>query len=384
MPRLLSSRNTPPLLTKGSFLLTESESDSDIIVEIWPGRSKEHVHLLSTFPKTNSTPPLLTGVPIVAYLLLICSFCTISSLGVAFDLMTGVSPLLKLFWKVNGTCIATSLICLPKLRGVLSGTVPTPRLSCLLICALGYCIWNGTFLWALDHTSIGHAYILNNSHSLVLVIWKLLRRSPVAMQEGIGMIIGLGGGVIIALDHTVSRTKAVDSSLQGDIVAFLGAIGAAIYLTNAKAVRSQPNLDFMVFMWLHMCTVILVLLPVLYQSVDSLSFSTNPENGIFGWADTSRLPYELYLVTICDFIGGMGYVRVLRYFEPIVVSIVMLLEPVLAVYLGIIVGISNVPDVVTICGSVIVIFGTGLVIHSSTNCTVLKPARGYGSTTLTA
>ncbi|OQR84730.1 Drug/Metabolite Transporter (DMT) Superfamily [Achlya hypogyna] len=374
---------SPRVLTKlraESLYTTESESETDIVVEIRP--LKESTYLLAPFP-VAPTPLAAAGVPLVGFALLLCSFCTISSLGVAFDLMAGVSPILKLFWKVSGTCCVTTVLCLPKLRGIFTGTVVVPKRDALVMCALGYCLWNCTFIWALEHTSVGHAYILNNSHSLVLVMGKILCRRPVALQEAIGTVIGIAGGVVTALDHTVSRTKAVGPSLDGDIVAFLGAVGAAFYLTNAKTVRNQAGMDFMVFMWLHMCTVCVILLPLLAVFTESLSISTHPVHGLFGWLDASRLPFELYLVAVCDFVGGMGYVRVLKYFEPIVVSIVMLLEPVLAVCLGIAVGVSNVPGLLTICGSAVVILGTAMVIHSSTQrpTTVpVKPAPSYGTT----
>ncbi|EQC37261.1 hypothetical protein SDRG_05485 [Saprolegnia diclina VS20] len=368
-------------LRADSLYATESESETDIVVEIRPRKASETSHLLAPrlAPATSSSSAS-PGVPLVGFGLLLCSFCTISSLGVAFDLMTGVAPILKLFWKVSGTVCVTSVLCLPKLKGICNGAVALPQLHSLLLCALGYSLWNCTFLYALDHTSVDHAYILNNSHSLVLVLGKMLRRRPVAFQEGIGTVIGIAGGVVTALDHTLSRTKALGPNLQGDAVAFLGAMGAAVYLTHAKDVRSQANMDFMVFMWLHMCTVCLLLLPLLYAT-DAISLSTDPNHGLFGWVDLTRLPLELYLVTVCDFIGGMGYVRVLKYFEPIVVSIVMLLEPVLAVCLGIMVGVSNVPGLLTVLGSAIVILGTAMVIHSSTKRVPVSDVRpSYGTT----
>ncbi|KDO29413.1 hypothetical protein SPRG_05950 [Saprolegnia parasitica CBS 223.65] len=366
-PRVLSK------LRADSLYATESESETDLVIEIRPRKASEASRLLAPIP--TSSP----GVPLVGFGLLVCSFCTISSLGVAFDLMTGVAPFLKLFWKVSGTCCVTTLLCLPKLSGILNGSVAVPPSHALLLCGAGYSLWNATFLYALDHTSVDHAYILNNSHSLVLVLGKILRRRPVAFQEGVGTVLGIAGGVVTALDHTQSRTKAVGPSVHGDAVAFLGAIGAAVYLTHAKQVRTQETMDFMVFMWLHLCTVCLLLLPLLYAT-DAVSLSTDPTHGLFGWVDLTRLPLELYLVTVCDFIGGMGYVRVLKYFEPIVVSIVMLLEPVLAVGLGIAVGVSNVPGLLTVAGSAIVILGTSMVIHASTKRVASVPRPSYGTT----
>ncbi|KAG9402445.1 hypothetical protein AC1031_007058 [Aphanomyces cochlioides] len=352
---------------------TEESSDSEADVVAYTTRQvarpprESTTLLLKMQPKVDKPSiAVVSGVPIFGLFLLLCSFCTISSLGVAFDLMTHVSPVLKLFWKVTGTCLVTSCVCLPKIPGILRGTVPVPDRSSLLACALGYCLWNSTFLWALDHTSVDHAYILNNSHSLVLVVGKILWRRPIAVQECVGTVIGIIGGVITALDHSISRTSATGPSLKGDFVAFLGAIGAAIYLTNAKAVRSQPGMNFMVFMWLHMCSVAVILLLILLLLGETITLSADPMIGLFGWLDSTRLPLELYLVGVCDFVGGMGYIRVLKYFEPIVVSIVMLMEPVLASLLGIAVGVSNMPGIMTLVGSFVVIIGTAMVIKSST------------------
>ncbi|OQR95199.1 Drug/Metabolite Transporter (DMT) Superfamily [Thraustotheca clavata] len=127
-------------------------------------------------------------------------------------------------------------------------------------------------------------------------------------------------------------------------------------------------MGFLPFMLCHTISVSLFLLPTMWCLNVSFTISRNPAHGLFGWAnfEWDRLGLEVYLVAICDFVGGMGYIRVMAYFDPVFVSIVMLMEPILATILGIPVWVASMPGLTTCIGNLIVITGTGIVIV--TNC----------------
>ncbi|OQR87685.1 Drug/Metabolite Transporter (DMT) Superfamily [Achlya hypogyna] len=309
--------------------------------------------------------------------LLFGSFLAISSLGVAFDLEGGAEPVLKLFWKTTGTCCALVVVVVSQFVGRNGAwsfmEEPVDTLRRILLCAAGYTMWNASFNWALAHTSVGHVYLLNNCHSLLIVVWRALCCDSLALWEIAGTVVGISGSVITSMDSATPSTdaKIVEASIGGDLGAFLGAIGAVVYLLQAKTIRSRMGL--MPFMLCHTFVVSVLLLPTMWLLGESFTLSRDPVHGLFGWInwEWDRVGLELYLVGICDFVGGMGYIRVMAYFDPLVVSIVMLLEPIVATLLGILAGVATVPGLVTCVGSVIVIAGTTLVI--ATNATPPKP-----------
>ncbi|KAG6598147.1 Drug/Metabolite Transporter (DMT) Superfamily [Phytophthora cinnamomi] len=113
------------------------------------------------------------------------------------------------------------------------------------------------------------------------------------------------------------------------------------------------------------------LLVYMLATGEQLSLSTDPYNGVFGWLTPSvhRLLVVLYLVFICDGIGTMGYIGVMKYFDPIVVSVVCLMEPIVATGQGIVMGVDAMPGPFTFVGATLVIGGTFLVLHSQSRKT---------------
>ncbi|OQS04014.1 Drug/Metabolite Transporter (DMT) Superfamily, partial [Thraustotheca clavata] len=245
----------------------------------------------------------------------------------------------------------------------------------MVFAGIGYCFFLGTFIYALTMTSVSHAYIFNNCHSLVLVLGKLVFRHPITSGQLVGSLIGLVGGIVTTMDfHPVDPNAPVTlPTMTGDLVAFVGALGGVLYLTLAE--RLRPNVDLMVFMYYLDLIGAILLLTIMAGMGMPLEFSIDPHFGLWGWMApvANRLPVALYIIFVCDFIGTMGYVRALYYFEPIVISIVMLLEPIFATVIGILVHVEAVPGVLTLCGGLLVLAGTALVILKSPPKEEIKP-----------
>lgn len=67
------------------------------------------------------------------------------------------------------------------------------------------------------------------------------------------------------------------------------------------------------------------------------------------------------MVIICNIIGTAGYVK---YFDPVVVSTAMLMEPVVGALQGFLMGVDPLPGLQTWIGDLIVTSGSALVIIS--------------------
>jgi len=107
------------------------------------------------------------------------------------------------------------------------------------------------------------------------------------------------------------------------------------------------------------------------MSGEHVTFSFDANHGVFGWLNltTDRLALELYMVLSCNFLGTMGYVAVLKYFDSVVVSTVMLMEPVCAALFGFWADLDPLPGPQTWLGDVIVTVGSALVIYSGSKKT---------------
>ncbi|TMW57273.1 hypothetical protein Poli38472_003198 [Pythium oligandrum] len=308
-------------------------------------------------------------VPLIGYVLLFMSLLTISSMGAALDMQKGVDPFIKLFWRSS----ASLLVFLPLAAvSILDHGFPkltTQMMFHFLSCCIGYSVFLMTFLWSLSHTSIGHAYIFNNCHSLIMVIGRLIVGEYVSRFEGIGTGIGIVGGIVTTLDHSplVPDASVAQVSLEGDLVALVGAIGGVVYLLTAKKLREK--VDIVVLLSGVFVITTLLHFPVFSLLEIPFEFSTDDTIGLFGWVQSTHVLTELYVVLVCTFIGTLGYIAVMKYFDPIVVSVVMLLEPVLANAMGVAVGVDLVPGYFTFGGAALITLGTMLVIVSNSSRT---------------
>ncbi|CAH0483074.1 unnamed protein product [Peronospora belbahrii] len=306
--------------------------------------------------------------PIIGYMLLLSSLFTISSVGVALDEVNNViTPVIRIFWRNTATSMVTfpfALMILLRSRHEPGDFHWKELVPSLIIAGMAYAFFLGSFVVALSITSVGHATLFNNAHSMLLVFWKLAQRKPVAPFEALGAAIGVVGGGITTLDKTKGGPNIVSPSAAGDLVALAGAAGGAIYFKLAK--KTRPQMHLLVFLCGLAATSAATLLMYMLMSGQDLSLSTDPYNGIFGWLTPSmnRLVVVLYLVFICDCIGTMGYIGVMKYFDPIVVSVVCLMEPIVATAQGIVMGVDAMPGLLTFVGAALVIGGTALVLCS--------------------
>ncbi|RLN91525.1 hypothetical protein BBJ28_00015049 [Nothophytophthora sp. Chile5] len=311
--------------------------------------------------------------PLVGYLLLLSSLFTIASVGVALDEMDDVvTPVLRIFWRNMATSIVTLPLALTLLLNN-DGETRDPHwrelVPPLITAGIAYAFYLGSFVVALSRTSVGHATLFNNAHSMLLVFVKLAQRQPVAPFEALGAAIGVVGGGITTMDSTKGGPDIVSATAAGDLIALAGAAGGALYFTLAKKVRSRMHL--LVFLCGLTATSAMTLLVFMLVTGTELSLSADPYNGVFGWMTPSagRLLVVAYLVCVCDGIGTMGYIGVMKYFDPIVVSVVCLMEPIVATGQGIAMGVDAMPGAFTFVGATLVIGGTCLVLFSQSRKT---------------
>lgn len=316
--------------------------------------------------------------PLQGYALLVTALLALSSVGVALDLQGGsVGPDMKAYWRMVATTIA-----LVPLAGRSVYRDGWPKLSPseirqLLLCILGYTAMTTSFATTLSMTSMAECYILSNVHSLVLIGWKVITRQRVLLAEGAGAVIGLLGVIICADDTNTEDPSSIISTdrhqpVLGGLVAIVGCVAMAAYLTLAKRIRE--SMDLFVFMFCLMGLGSFYLLAFMLIKGDTATLSNDTAHGLWGWTNLSpdRLPLELYLAVVVNLIGTTGYVGAMKYFEPIVVSTTMLMEPLLATLMGAGAGVDTFPGLQTRIGGALVTMGCFLVIWSDSRKICVK------------
>ncbi|EQC35809.1 hypothetical protein SDRG_06567 [Saprolegnia diclina VS20] len=311
-------------------------------------------------------------VPRIGYLILLTALLSVSAQGAALQTLSGISPFLKMFWRAFGSSIVFSILAVISVVHDGWPTLPSPRQALFeaIVCILSYLTYNATFFWALDHTSVGHAYIFSNCHSVLIVFGKCFLGQPVAALESSGAILGALGGALTTMDSDAassptSLSRVIEPTLRGDVVALAGAIGGVFYLVNAKVLREK--LGVWVFVAYLFTTAWVLILPLLCALGVEFDVSTDPRIGLFGWVH--HFGTEVLIVVVCSGLGTMGFISAMRYFPPLVISVTMLLEPIVATLFSLLSGTADVPHALTIVGGLTVILGTLLVVYSTRKST---------------
>lgn len=307
-------------------------------------------------------------VPFIGYVILVSGLFALSSIGAALDLQRGATPEIKIFWRLSTTSILFLMLAAKtnRIRREEFDFSLKEWLE-LSFASANYALMNTTFAVSLEMTSLINAFILSNMASLIMIGWKFMTGVEVLCFEGVGALIGFVGALVCAAGSDGEGTNEDTSSREyfGDILAFSASIGVAIYLTIAKRLRTKIDLVLFMFLVFSLSSVFL-LIYITVCSGQQYEFSFDPSIGLFGWLNLrgDRLPLELYVAIICNGVGTMGYIAILKYFDAVVVSMVMLCEPIVATFIGMVVGVSGFPSIPTWIGNAIIIIGSTMVIRT--------------------
>mmetsp|Transcript_18376 Transcript_18376/g.42876 ORF Transcript_18376/g.42876 Transcript_18376/m.42876 type:complete len:387 (+) Transcript_18376:113-1273(+) len=303
-------------------------------------------------PKTKTEDGNSSSVPMFGILLVLFATFSQASIGVALRLQAGgVGPLMKCYWRQQATAACLFPLALPKFTAKQFQALSKKEwLFDLPLISVCYAFITAGFVIGLDETSLANAYILSSLSSIIIIVVTLLLGKPVMKLEALGSLVALAGGVVCAMapDHDQHPKRVVGNndvnngsktSFTGDLICFATSFTAAAYLIIAQRLRAK--LDMSVFMFLmYTISSLLVLSFIILNQTEPVSLSFHPVHGIFGWMNPmlDRLPLELWMVLVCNFVGGIGFVEALKYFSPVVISVVMLAEPAIAMLEGVVAG----------------------------------------------
>lgn len=341
-------------------------------------------HNLSLLPHKKSTEPAesqddtagdggatTTTPPLSAYVTLACAVCALSSIGPFLAKQQNVDATLKIVWRFQGTALLLSPLAMRSL--LLDGV---PKLTALqwgtfLLAAASYAVLCVAFAMSINYTSVATATILTNSQSVLLVAAKLCipsQRNNVVFLEVFGVITAFLGAVLCARESAGLPQKDAPAddwqlSLWGDLLGIISSIGGIGYIVLGKSLRSFMSV--LIFMVLNMTAASFMILFYMWIVEDEFSFDRNVNHGVFGWMNlqADRLPLEIATVVVCNCLGTMGYVRAFQYFSSVIIAVAALLEPVVAAFTAVALGVGVLPGVEGWIGNVLVIFGTLAVLY---------------------
>ena len=193
---------------------------------------------------------------------------------------------------------------------------------------------------SLDHTSVSSATVLVTAHPLLVGILGLVLLGERPGNNGLGLIIGLGGVIVISFaDLGAGR-------LEGDVLALIGMAAAAAYLLAGRVVRQRVGLINYVLIVYSSCTAVLFVMALL--------------NGSPLWPyPIQEIALFLALALVSTVLGHTVLNWSLRFLPAAFVSVSMLGEPVGASILAALL-LAEVPAPAVALGAVMVLAGIAL------------------------
>jgi drug/metabolite transporter (DMT)-like permease len=307
------------------------------------------------------------AIPLSAYLLLLSAVISLSSIGPLLQLQQNVTPTMKIVWRMACTTILLLPLAAMDIRKHGFPSLTAPQWMTFLLSTACYSVMTVSFVISLEYTAVGNAVILSNSLALILLLGKLCMGDPVTLLEGGGAMLAFGGAVLCSKDSAEARSSAPTSGLLGDAFAILSAIGGVGYLVFAKTSRQHMSLYLFIFLTMSVGTLMILLFQILVLG-ETVTWDRDPNHGVWGFlivGEADRLPLEVTMVVVCNFFGSMGYVRAMQYFDNLVISSAMLLEPVAAEFMACFVGVGSLPGLQGWLGIALVALGTLAVIYKA-------------------
>jgi len=233
-----------------------------------------------------------------------------------------------------------------------------------------YVFQNIFFTIAITYTSVANVVVFANSQAVLLLVGKALTGGTVLWMEAAGAVVAFGGAILCASDDPSAPHGGTKDGLShiGDLLAISSALFGVGYLTFAKAVRSSTvSVAVIPFTFIMMLSGSFLVLIFMVATGVQFTFSTHPDHGMFGWLTPrfDRIGIELWIVLVVNCTGTMGFVGAMAHFEPVIIAVATLLEPMCATLIAFLVHVGYLPGIKGWIGNVVVAIGTLAVVYPS-------------------
>ena len=211
--------------------------------------------------------------------------------------------------------------------------------------ALHFALW----ISSLSYTTVTSSVVLVTANPIfVAVASYLLFREKITARVLFGVIISIVGAVIIGYNNW----QLGGTSLQGSILALLGAMAIAGYLLIGR--RLRQNMGLLIYVFLTYTSAAVFLLITSFVRGASLT----------GYSGDTYLMFIL-LALIPQLLGHSALNWSLRYVPATMVTIAVLGEPVGATILAFFI-LKEVPAVIELVGGILILTGIAIAFSKST------------------
>jgi len=192
---------------------------------------------------------------------------------------------------------------------------------------------------------------------LIVVIFMPILGTAVRRGHVMGALIGFTGAALTLIDIE----SGGEVTLIGDFAAFLGAVTVVGYMFAGRYLRSTRKFPIFVYAFPVTFLATIWLVPITIILEGSSFTNVLPNMAIFGWTDLAWLPFIVYLSIGPGLLGHTGINTAFRWISPIVVSTLLLFEPVAGALIGYFLTGEMILGFWTLIGGIMMIAGAFLV-----------------------
>ncbi len=283
----------------------------------------------------------------LSYTALIAAIVAVSFAAI-FARLAEVSPVSIAFLRMAFSSLILLPIYLLRVSGVEGGEKPGREdLIPLIFSGLFLAMHFGFWIASLFFTTVASSVVFVSLNPLVVALYlSIVRRESVSAGFWIGLVVSLVGMVILG----GGDVRVGGENWKGDLLAIAGAISVAGYFIVGSRLRKRLNLIAYVFPVYTFSAIFLLLASFIFR------------------AKITGLPLRAYLycmlmAILCQVVGHSLFNWTLKMVKPTVVTISVLGEPVGSTILALLI-LNEVPPLVTLVGSIVILTGIFIAIHS--------------------
>ena len=300
-------------------------------------------------------------IPWHVYLVLLVALLGVSSAGTILQQIDSIPPLLRGAWRLQATAILLMPLAVYQFIGIEDKAEIVNQMSLMALSGLFLALHFATWIASLDYTSLTHSLLFVTTHPLVVLIgMAIVSRfkdiKSASRIEWIGGIIGVTGAMITLQDGG-SIQGDHEVTLFGDMLAFAGGVLVVGYIVCGRIVRKKLP----IFVYAFIVTTIGALIMTLSSAMLESNYS---EFGAFGWIGGEYFIWIFSLALIAGVFGHTGLNYALKYVQPLVISILVTLEPIVGSLIGWLLFDAGVPGIWTWVGGIPLITGMVLIVYA--------------------
>ncbi len=311
----------------------------------------------------SSPPPPSASTIFFARIMLTISTVCGSCMMPMFKRLSAVSPYIRNAWRALLITICFIPFVVYEYRkdaARVRGMITWKTTATVFICQFFGTITSLLQIAALAFTFSSHVLLFSGLISIVLLMWKVLRRMPITRMEIAGIAVAILGSYILTQEGDVKGGYSKRSIVFGDFLSLLASITGAISL-QMTAPLMQVFTEGMYASYANLICFLISIL-CLYVMGGKLTYDLDPVYGILGCFSGSNF-------LLC--VGGLGvmtsygvawtFMISIKYLSPLLISLTYLVQPMLAQLISTAAGLEAFPGASTVVGGAVVLVGLFLV-----------------------